>query len=192
MLLKGGPALSVAQFDAFEPTTSLGVSLTGTAPTGSYDPDRLLNLGADRWSFKPEVALRLPFGVDGDWQFDGYANITFFTDNTSYHGTEVLRQEPLVGVEGHVSYAFNDHVWASFDTRYAWRGSTSVDDVEQDDGQRLLVVGAELTATIDARSSLLFEFAAATVHENAPDATGFSVRYDFLWGRGYGSSASAH
>src|SRR5262249_41767339 len=30
------------------PTTALGVSLTGTAPTGSYDPDRILNLGSDR------------------------------------------------------------------------------------------------------------------------------------------------
>src|SRR5262249_46191719 len=46
ILLRGGPALSVAQFEDYKPTTSLGVSLTTTAPTGSYDPDSILNLGS--------------------------------------------------------------------------------------------------------------------------------------------------
>src|SRR5215469_16713931 len=47
MLLKGGPALTVAQFENYKPTTSLGVSLTVTAPTGLYRPNKILNLGAD-------------------------------------------------------------------------------------------------------------------------------------------------
>lgn len=50
-LLKGGPALSVAQFGSYKPTTTVGVSLTITAPSGQYNADKLLNLGSDRWSF---------------------------------------------------------------------------------------------------------------------------------------------
>jgi hypothetical protein len=64
MLLKGGPTLTVAQFEHYEPTTTLGVSLTITAPTGLYNPNKILNkilnLGSDRWSFKPEIALSHP------------------------------------------------------------------------------------------------------------------------------------
>lgn len=40
----------------------MGMSLTITAPTGLYDADKLLNLGSNRWSFKPEIALSHPFG----------------------------------------------------------------------------------------------------------------------------------
>lgn len=185
ILLKGGPALSVAQFDSYEPATTLGLSLTVTAPTGSYDAQRILNPGSDRWSFKPEFALRYPFGPDKRWQFDGYANVYFFTDNTSYRGKEILRQEPLFGLEGHVSYSFNDNVWLSLDSRYAFRGSTSVDGVGQDDAQRGLIVGTEVGASINSRNSLLFGFAGAVVHENAPAIVGFTLKYDFVWGTGY-------
>src|SRR5262249_17755504 len=105
--------------------------------------------------------------------------------NTSYHGREILRQEPLLGFEGHVSYSFNDGVWLSFDTRYALRGSTSVDGVDQDDAQRILLLGAELNASINPRHSLLFEIAKAVEHQNAGGGVGFSIRYDYVWGKAY-------
>jgi hypothetical protein len=56
-LLKGGPALSVAQFADYKPITTVGMSLSITAPTGQYNPNKILNLGSDRWSFKPEIAV---------------------------------------------------------------------------------------------------------------------------------------
>src|SRR5262249_23621656 len=152
-------ALGVAQFEDYRPSASLGTSLTITAPTGSYDSNRILNLGSNRWSFKPEVALRYPFGPEQKWQVDAYANVYFFTHNTTYQGREILRQEPLVGLEGHISYSISDSVWVSLDTRYAFRGSTSVDGVDQNNAQRVFVLGTEMTATIDSRNSLLFAFA---------------------------------
>ena len=48
VLLTGGPALSIEQFENYKPTTSLGLSLALTAPTGRYDPTKILNLGSDR------------------------------------------------------------------------------------------------------------------------------------------------
>jgi len=185
MLLKGGPALSVVQFDNYTPTTIVGVSLTVTAPTGLYSPDKILNLGSDRWSFKPEIALSYPFGSERNWQVDAYANAYFYTDNVSYHGLEVLRQEPLPGLEGHLSHSFNESMWVSFDTRYAFRGTTFVDGVDQNNAQHNLILGSEMSVSIDPRHSLLFEFAKTVVHENSPSAIGFSVKYDYMWGKGY-------
>ena len=185
MLLKGGPALSVSQFKDYTPTTIVGVSFTATAPTGAYDPNRILNLGSDRWSFKPEIALSQPFGPDGKWQLDVYANAFFFTDNTSYRGREILRQQPLPGVEGHLSYAFTDRLWASVDTRYSFRGTTLVDGVDQGNAQKNVVLGSEIGVSLNARHSLLIELAKATVHHNGPAVAGVSVKYDYVWGRGY-------
>jgi hypothetical protein len=185
MLLKGGPALTVEQFENYRPTTILGVSFTITAPTGLYRANKILNLGADRWAFKPEFALSHPFGAEQKWQFDAYANVYFYTDNASYHGREFLRQEPLPGFEGHISYSFNDRLWASLDTRYSVRGTTFVNGIGQNNAQQNFVLGSEMNVSINARNSLLFEFAKPLVHQNGPALVGFSVRYDYTWGKDY-------
>jgi hypothetical protein len=182
-LLKGGPALSGAEFEHYKPTTTLGVSVSVTAPTGSYSPDQLLNLGSGRWSFKPEIALSHPFGPDQKWQVDAYANAYFFSDNTTFHGREILRQQPLPGFEGHISYSLNDRIWVSLDTRYSFRGTTFVDGIDQNNAQQNAIVGSEVNVTMNSRSSLLLEFGKALVHQNGPAFTGFAVKYDYAWSR---------
>lgn len=184
MLLKGGMALNVSQFESFEPRTALGASLTITAPTGSYSSDKILNLGSDRWSFKPELGLSYPFGNEQKWELDAYANAYFYTNNTSYRGREILRQDALPGVEGHISYSFTDNLWASLDSRYSFRGTTFLNDVDQSNAQKNFIVGSELNVSLNSRNSLVLEFAKALVHQNGPALTGFSVRYDYIWGTG--------
>jgi hypothetical protein len=184
-LLKGGPALGVAQFEDYKARTILGVSLSVTAPTGLYHANKILNLGADRWSLKPEIALSYPFGFGQKWQLDAYANAYFYSDNTSYHGREVLRQEPLPGVEGHISYSFTDKLWASLDTRYSFRANTLVDGADQGNAQRNFLLGSEMNVSINSRHSLLLEFTKALVHQNGPALVGFAVKYNYVWGKGY-------
>lgn len=184
MLLKGGPALSEAQFEGYTPRTTLGVSVAVTAPTGSYDPARILNLGADRWSFKPEIALSHPFGPGHKWAFDVYGNVYWYTDNTSYRGREVLRQEPLVGLEAHISYSFSDRIWTSLDTRYSGRAATLIDGVNQNNPQQNFVLGSETNISLTPRSSLVVAFGKALVHRNGPAVTGVAVKYDYTWGTG--------
>jgi hypothetical protein len=188
-LLKGGPALSGAEFEHYKPTTTFGVSLSVTAPTGSYNPDQVLNLGSDRWAFKPEIALSQPFGPDQKWQVDAYANVYFFTDNTTFHGREILRQQPLPGFEGHISYSLKDSIWVSFDTRYSFRGTTFVDGIDQNNAQQNVILGSEVNVTMNSKSSLLFEFGKALVHQNGPAFTGFAVKYDYAWSRAAANQA---
>jgi len=185
MLLKGGPALGVAQFASYQPTTTVGLSITITAPTGLYNPDKVLNLGSDRWSFKPEIGISHPFGPKPRWVVDAYANASFFTDNTSYQGREILRQEALPGLEGHISYAFTSNLWAAFDTRYSFRGDTFVNGIDQHDGQQNFVLGTEMNVSLSPRNTLVLLFAKNLVHQNGPAYTGFSVKYIYSWGKGY-------
>jgi len=185
MLLIGGPALSVSKFANYQPTTTVGISLSVTAPTGSYRSDNVLNLGADRWSFKPEIGLSYPFGAQQKWALDAYANSYFYTDNTSFHGVQILRQQSLPGVEGHLSYSFLDSFVGSLDTRYSFRGETSVNGENQNNPQRNFILGGEAIFSLDERNSLSLVLGKALVHENGPSIAGFSVKYDYSWGRGY-------
>jgi hypothetical protein len=195
ILLKGGPALSISQFENYKPASSWGLSLTTTAPTGLYNTEKILNLGSNRWSFKPEFAFSHPFGPDQKWEFDGYGNISFYTDNTSYHGKAIIRQQPLPGLEGHISYSFNDRAWVSVDTRYSFGATTYVDSVSQNNAQQNFIVGNELNISLSPQNSLTFVFAKAIVHQHGPSATGFTIKYDYTWSwsiRGAKRNRNAH
>jgi hypothetical protein len=181
MLLMGGRALTAAQFSEYQPATTGGVTLTVTAPTGEYRSDKLLNLGSNRWSFKPEFGLAHPFGPEQSWEIDGYVNVAFFTDNTSYRGIEILRQQALPGFELHLSHDFTPRFWASLDARYAFRGDTFVNGIDQESSQQSLVLGSEASWAPSPNHSFDLVFATAVVHKNAPDATGIALRYVYSW-----------
>jgi hypothetical protein len=67
--LYGAPAMSPQEFGSYRPRTLVGVSLVVKAPIGQYMPERLLNIGANRWAFKPEIGL---VQVMGRWAIDAY------------------------------------------------------------------------------------------------------------------------
>jgi hypothetical protein len=58
--LKGGPAMDVRDFSKWHQKTLAGVSLKVVAPTGQYDPTKLINYGANRWAFKSEIGRPPP------------------------------------------------------------------------------------------------------------------------------------
>jgi hypothetical protein len=185
MLLTGGPALGIADFGTYEPKATVGVSLSFTAPTGSYRSDRLLNLGANRWSFKPEIGISYPFGAQQKWALDGYANSYFYTKNSAYRGAQTLQQQPLPGFEGHISYSFFESLMVSLDTRYSFGGDTSINSMGQNSPQKNFILGSEVLWSLNERNSLRLVLAKALVHQNGPSISGITLKYDYYWGKGY-------
>ena len=105
--LKGGPALSPQEFRSWRQKTLIGASLTVVAPTGQYDPTRLINEGSNRWAFKPELGLSQR---RGHWIADAYAGVWFYTTNPEFFshneflpGTRTQTQKPMGAVEAHLT-----------------------------------------------------------------------------------------
>jgi hypothetical protein len=59
-----------------------------------------------------------------------------------------------------------------------------VSGVDQDNAQQNFILGNEINISFDSRNSLVLEFAKAVVHQNGPSLTGFTVKYDYTWGKG--------
>ena len=53
VLLIGAPAATIEQFAKSSPQSIIGASITVIAPTGQFFSNKLINLGTNRWSFKP-------------------------------------------------------------------------------------------------------------------------------------------
>ena len=67
MNLYGAPAMTPQQFASYRHQTIVGVSVTVAPPIGQYDSTKLINLGTNRWSFKPEVGLSQAW-ASGSWR----------------------------------------------------------------------------------------------------------------------------
>jgi len=132
--LKGAPAMSLGDFSKWQQKTLIGASLKVIAPTGQYDPTKLINLGANRWAFKPELGLSRRWG---HWVLDAYAAVWLFTKNPDFFsrnqwvpGTQSQTQDPIYAFETHLSYDFRPRLWVSLDGNFWYGGRTSLDGVE--------------------------------------------------------------
>jgi hypothetical protein len=123
--LYGAPAMSLKEYSNWKQKLIVGASLLVTTPTGQYDPARLINIGNNRWAFKPEVGLSRRWN---NWMLDAYWSVWLFTANNNFFSTlpgsqppNKQTQEPMGATELHLSYNIRPRFWISVDGNY-WRG----------------------------------------------------------------------
>jgi hypothetical protein len=179
--LYGAPALSLQEFRDYRQDTIVGVSVLVTAPTGQYDPHRLINIGTNRWSFRPEVGVSKALGR---WTLEGAVGVTFYTDNDEFLGTNVRRQDPLYGVQGHVIYNFSPALWAAVDATYYTGGRTSVNGVLDNDLQENSRWGVTLAQTLDKNNSLKVYFNSGVSARTGTNFNAVGIAWQYRWGAG--------
>lgn len=176
--LYGAPAMSLAEFPSYQQDVIIGASLAITAPLGQYDSSRLVNLGNNRWSFKPELGVSKRLGPV---TLELSAATTFYTDNNQYLGDRTFSQNPTYQAQVHLIYAFSNGVWASLDGTYFAGGSTKVDGVGNHDFQENTRYGGTLSLPLNRNHSLKL-FASEGAHTRTGseyDAVGIVWQYRF-------------
>ncbi len=176
--LLGGPALTPAEFAKRAPTTALGFTLVTVAPTGQYFPDRLINIGGNRWAFKTELGLSQPAGK---WAFEAYAGGWFFTTNDDFFGRQVRTQEPIWAFQGHVSYTFRPRLWLAASATYYTGGETSLDGVPRLDLQKNSRVSLTGSVPLGRNQSIKLFWARGATTSIGANFTTYSIAYQILW-----------
>lgn len=176
--LFGGEALSPAEFAQRTPKTTLGGSVTVSAPTGQYDPLKLINIGTNRWAFKPELGLSHPMG---NWFFDAYAGVWVFTNNDDFYGGQRREQEPIVSLQAHVSYAFRPRLWIAANATYYRGGETTIDGVPRADLQENTRLGLTLSVPLGKAQSLKLAWSDGTTTRIGGDFTVYGVTWQYMW-----------
>jgi hypothetical protein len=177
----GAPALSLKEFASFQQDLIIGASLQVSAPVGQYDETRLINLGTNRWSFKPEVGASKALGR---WTLEGTAAVTLYTDNDDFYQGHTRSQDPLYSLQGHVIYGFRSGIWGSLDGTYFSGGRTTIDDVLNNDLQQNWRVGATLAFPMDARNSIKLYGSSGVSARTGNDFDLFGIAWQFRWGGG--------
>ena len=179
-LLYGGPALTLAEFEDYKPNLIVGASLAVTLPTGHYDSDKLVNIGTNRWSVKPELGISKTFGPVS---LELEPSVTFYTDNNNFLSGKKLEKAPLYAVQGHVIYHTRFGLWAAVDATYYGGGRTTVDG-EPGEQQQNLRVGATLAIPITRYHSVKLYGSTGAVARVGGNFTTVGIAWQFRWGGG--------
>ena len=179
--LLGGKARTAREFAAAKRTTIVGASFTASLPTGQHMPGKLINLGSNRWGFKPEVGVSIPLRR---WTLDGYASMAFFTANSEFYpGLSRLEQEPVTAIQGHASYTIRPRLWAAFDATWYSGGTTSIDGVSKANLQRNSRVGATLSLPLGRWQSIKIAYSTGATTRIGGDFDTSAVAWQRLWMR---------
>ena len=177
----GAPALDLKEFAGYQQDLIVGASLRVFAPWSQYDPSRLINIGTNRWAFKPELGLSK--AVDR-WTLEGQAAATFYTDNADFFGGKTRKQDPLYSLQGHVIYSFRSGIWASMDATYFTGGRTTIAGTQKDDLQRNWRVGGMLAFPIDSRNSVKLYASSGVSARTGNNFDLLGVAWQYRWGGG--------
>ena len=91
----GAPALRLEEFRSYEQDLIIGATLEVAVPLGQYDSDKLVNIGSNRWSVKPEIGISKALGR---FNLELAAAVTFFNTNGDFLGGKTLEQDPIYSV----------------------------------------------------------------------------------------------
>jgi len=185
MNLYGAPALKGKEFLEYrarnQTNTTIGAAMAITVPTGDYNNQWLINLGSNRWIFRPQLGV---LHQRKKWQFEMTGSVSIFGDNDDFwQGTE-RKQDPLWFLQGHVIYSFKPGLWAGLSAGFAHGGRSTVSDVPKLDDYRTPYVAASVGTSIGKKQGLKLAYIRIRTNiEFGTDQDVFLLGWSYRWAR---------
>jgi hypothetical protein len=174
----GNPAVSPREFMTREQQPVVGTSLSIVVPTGQYAPYHLINVGTNRWAFRPDVGFSYPVGK---WFFESSAGVWLYADNNDFLNGQRRSQDPLALVQVHAGYNFRPGLWLAFDAAHAAGGRTSINGSENDDMQHNSRYGFTLSIPVSTGWSTKLAWSKGFAVRSGGDYDVFSIALQYRW-----------
>lgn len=178
--LHGSPALTREQFMRERRRTYLlGTSVIIQAPTGQYDPTKLINLGTNRWAVKPELGFSYPVRK---FYLDVYGGAWMFTENASFFpGQNTRQQDPLFTVQAHVSYNVRTHLWLALDGTWYEGAGAHLNHGPETGRQNNSRLGLTCSLPLYKNQSLKIAYSNGVSSRTGSNFSIVSVSWQLLW-----------
>jgi hypothetical protein len=177
--LFGSPALAPQDFQKFQEQTVFGASVVISVPIGQYYPSKLINLGSNRWGFKPELGLS---HREGRLFYEIYSGVWFYTKNTDFFKSYVQQENSLFTFQAHIDYTFKHGKYLALNGGYADGGETSLNGVEQHDEDQNWRLGATFSAPIfNKHQSIKAMVNTGIATKAGQNYTALTIVYQYTW-----------
>ncbi len=181
MNIYGAPAMSLRSYSEYRQKTIVGASVTVSAPTGQYDPARVITVGANRWGFKPELGVSHALGK---WSVEGALGVWLFTANNRYAATSVRRHDPMGRLQAHIVRSLPHRTWVAFDGTFYTGARSHINGGDNYDYQGNTRLGATFGFALDKRQAIKVSFFDGVDTRVGSDVRSFGVSYNFIWQKG--------
>jgi len=176
----GAPALKAEDFSEYKPGKTSGLSMQIIAPTGQYHPEQLINLGSNRWVFKPQWGYSINYPK---WIWETYVSAWFFTKNNNYIGGNELRQKPLYTIKVHTIRKLPKNMWIAMNVGYGIGARGFVNDEIRDNRISTIRLGLTYVLPLGQHHALKFAALTGIRIEKGPDFDAITVSYQYRWSK---------
>jgi len=174
----GAPALKPQDFASYQPGTIVGMSLQVWVPLGQYDPDRVLNIGSHRWTFRPQLGVAHTMG---DWIVEATVSAWFFTRNGDFWGGQTLEQHPFFAGKLHLVRTITQRLWVALAGGIGSGARGIVNDVPRDTRMTAFRVGLTGVWEFVPRHSARLNLVTTRRIERGPDFDAVALSYQIRW-----------
>lgn len=173
MNLYGAPPLRGKAYAAYRARkgneTIVGAGLAVRLPTGQYMDDKLINLGENRYVFRPQLGV---LHTRNHWTVEGTAEVALHTDNDDFFNGMKLEQKPLYILYGTLTYSLRPGQWLSAGLGYDYGGEHTVDNVEKNDVMQDVGWALSYAYPINRQSGLKITYIGTRTQESTGADTG--------------------
>ena len=148
-------------------------------PVGQYDPDKLINLGQNRWGFRPRLGVSHKVG---GWTLEGMGSVLLYTDNSDFYGGRKVSQDPLWSVQGNAIHQFRSGIWFGLGMGISRGGKTASDGVYGDTYKKNTRWAALFSYPVTRTQSVKIMYIAGLRTRLGSDFDQVSLSYQVRWG----------
>ena len=175
----GAPALDAKEFSTYQQGTIVGADMMVAVPLGKYEPDRLFNLGANRWTLRPGIGLSTVWRRK--WFFELAVGVWLFTRNDDFFGGNTLDQKPIYAIKAHAIRLFRPGLWWSFDFGYGEGGEWEVSGAPSGNTQRNYRFGSTFSLPLGGGHAIKAVFATGLARGFGSDFDAVVAIYQYTW-----------
>ena len=161
--------------------TVVGAAIAVGVPLGEYFEDKLLNLGSNRYTIRPQIGV---VHTRGPWSYELTGSIFFFTDNDEFFNGKKLEINPFYAAQAHIIRVFEPGLWGSLSAGYGQGGASKVNGVSKDDEREGFISALSLGIPLTPDQGLKFSYVWAktrthieTRSQTNTFAVGWSIRF---------------
>jgi hypothetical protein len=155
LLLAGPPpgnAMEIRQYRLENLTdTSFGISLAITVPLGEYFENKLINLGSNRFVFRPQVGM---IHYWGSWSFELTGSVFLYTRNPDFFNDSEREQRPTFAMQSHLVKQLRKGAWLSLGAGYGLGGESVINKQPNGDYRSSFLGSASYSLLIAKRQGL--------------------------------------
>ena len=181
--LLGAPPLKGKEYAAYrskvDVETIVGIALAAHFPTGDYMDDKLINLGTNRYTFRPQVGV---VHARGKWSIEVTSAGWIYTDNDEFYNGNKFEQDPLYTFQTHLIHTFRPELWAGVSAGYGYGGESTINGVEKNDRRENLTWAFNLGYQIKRQLGVQATYIGSRTQKSVGfDSDTIAVGFSFFW-----------